>query len=313
MKKPHAEVLRVPANRIHLDLFGEPPTAPREYAAVTLGVFDGLHRGHHALVDTLLAVAEPGERTALITFSEHPRKTLQGTAPPRLLHPHLKDRLLGEWGLDDVLEIQTSADLFDLKAEEFLERLFRIVMPRIFVVGPDFHFGKNRGGSKETIEAAGVPTEVVTPVRFDGRRLSATAIRGMLASGRIEEANRDLGYEYSVLGVEEAGDRIGRRIEVPTLNLVPVPEVLQDGIYAVRTRVGDAVAHLGPRPVIDSIDRRFEVHILDGLASAEPKQWEVSFVARLRDVENFASLEEMKSQIDKDIVAARKVLASSKN
>lgn len=293
-----------------LDLFASPPDKPLALDALTMGVFDGLHRGHRHLIDVLCSERHGGE-IGLVTFTAHPEELLHGEAPARLITSGQRDRLLADWGVDRVFELSTTSQLLALEPAGFMRRFKAWFDPRVIVVGSNFRFGKGGEGRAETLtQINGCRVRVVESLNCeDGVPISATRVRQALAAGRIEEANRLLGRHYAVVGVESPGDGIGRTMGSPTLNISPVPEAVCDGIYVVTTPLGNGVAHLGPRPTFHSDERRFEIHIIDPFQHAASRQWEVAFHARLRDVRSYDTVPALASAIAEDIRRARTLLA----
>lgn len=295
---------------------GSPAGAPLlEIGAITIGVFDGLHAGHHRLVETLVREGSPSG-SALVTFTDHPRAVLAGHAPVRILHPRLRNRLLASWGVGVVVQLATTRALLALSPEDFLDRLFAAVRARRIVVGPNFHFGRARAGTIETLRSRGREEVVVVEPTLSGETAgkgaplaSATLIRNLLCVADLAGAARLLERDYAVLAIPRSGDAIGRTIGSPTLNLYPVPEALPDGVYAVRSPFGPAVCHIGPRPTLGSKERRFEVHVLEGAPSpGDSDEIEIAFVEKLRDVKTFADVEELKRAIASDVEKAKRIL-----
>lgn len=301
-----------------IDLGAPPPATPLPLAGLTLGVFDGLHRGHRHLIDTLCSGAFDAGRgrargaLALVTFTRFPEEVLHGHAPVRLISRGQRDRLLADWGIDRVIELETNRELLALEPEQFIERLFMHVAPRAVVVGGNFRFGRAARGNGELIaQLAKGKVHVVEPlVDETGLPVSATRVRTALGNGEIEDANRLLGRHYSVIAAETAGDGIGRTIGSPTLNLLPLPEPVRDGIYIVSTPHAIAVAHLGPRPAFHAIERRFEVHVIEHFQHSPDGQWEVAFHRRLRDVMDFPNPAALAAQIREDVQMTREYFAS---
>jgi riboflavin kinase/FMN adenylyltransferase len=286
-------------------------TSPGPFAAITIGVFDGLHLGHRRIVETMRE-AVGAAPIALVTFSAHPRAVLAGRAPVRVLHPVVRNRILSEWGVDAVVELVTDRALLALDAPSFARGLQSRLQAGLIVVGSNFAFGKGRSGGLETLRDHFVSVTVVEPVEVGGLPASATRLRELLAKADFAAAEAMTGRRYAVIGTPERGDGIGRAIGSPTLNLAPPPETLPDGVYAVSTPAGNGVAHLGPRPTFDRVERRFEVHLLDARPECDPagsdEGIEVIFAGRIREVRDFGCAEKLAEQIARDIAAARALL-----
>lgn len=279
------------------------------FAAIALGVFDALHVGHGELVRRLRDVAAGGD-IALITFDPHPRTVLFGAAPARILQPTVRDEILDQWGVHCVVTIAVDRELLAMTPEEFLRGLSGCLRYERVLVGANFRFGRARAGNIETLRAVlgADAVIVVPPVEWDGELVSATRVRGVLAEGDLAAARELLGRDYEVRGAPARGDGLGKRLGSPTINLEPTPAALPDGVYAVRSVLGDGVVHLGPRPTLDRSERRFELHLFAVPPEELPKEIAVRFVARLREVYSFPDVEALKRQVAADIAAARVAL-----
>ncbi len=282
--------------------------------ALALGVFDALHLGHRELVRRLVeAAAQGGKRgvAALGTFDPHPRAVLHGAAPARLLQESVRDRLLASWGVDALVTLRVDRDLLAMEPRTFVEGLQRALGFQSLIVGANFRFGRDRVGTVATLrELLGERSVIVVPpVELDGELISATRVRGSLAEGDVDAVTELLGRPYAVVARPEKGDGLGRTIGSPTVNLEPVPPALPDGVYAVDTSLGAGVVHMGPRPTLGRIERRFELHLLDAPPPEDVDEVEVRFAARLREVMQFPGIEELRVQIARDIAAAREALA----
>ena len=222
-----------------------PPGHPLRGAVVAIGNFDGVHRGHRAVIATARERARAlGRPAAALTFEPHPRSFFRPQEPLfRLTDERNKLRLLSTTGLDGAIVLRFDAALAALSAEEFVER---ILVEKLGIagvtVGFDFHFGANRAGSPDYLAAAGArhgfAVDIVPRFEDDGRRISSGPIRAALAEGRVAEAAEMLGYPWFVSGEVVHGDKRGRELGFPTANLRLDPACgLRHGIYAVR--VGD--------------------------------------------------------------------------
>ncbi len=288
--------------------------------AVAIGNFDGVHLGHKAVLAT--ARAEAGSRPALaLTFEPHPRTFFRPDHPiPRLTPPPEKRLLLSRQPLQGMVELTFDAALSSLSAEEFVSRvLVGALEAEAVVVGWDFHFGKNRGGSpaflQEAGERHGFRVRIIEP--YGGQApVSSSAVRACLGEGDVAAANRLLGHLWFVMGEVIAGDRRGRELGYPTANLaLPAETPLAHGIYAVRVAVDGAVhggvASFGRRPQFhDDGPALLEPYIFDFSGDLYGRTIGVEFVARLRGEERFDSTEALIAQMDRDAEAARAILAT---
>jgi len=294
-------------------------------AAVTIGVFDGVHLGHRALVERTVAGAGAlGGEALAVTFDPHPAAVLAPEhVPPFLTDTVEKTGRLIEAGADRVAVLAFTRELAGLTPEEFIEgHLKRLASMRLLVIGPDFALGRGRVGNAERLAAIGAErgfaVEVV-PARLDGNEvISSSRIRRLVQRGEVREAARLLGRPPSVAGTVITGDGRGRTIGVPTANLaVPVARCRPaNGVYAVRVRVeGEStgghpgVMNVGNRPTFDGTELRFEVHRLDWSGDAVGRTWQVELVDRLREERRFDSVEALVTQIGSDIDRARQLFA----
>jgi riboflavin kinase/FMN adenylyltransferase len=292
----------------------------------TVGTFDGVHRGHQAVVRRAVERARAaGLRSVVVTFDPHPSEVLRPDRAPPLLTPG-DERLeaLADLGLDYCAVIPFTPELAAYDAEAFV-RL--VLLPRFgmreLLVGFDNGFGRDRAGSVDVLERLGgemgFPVEVVPPVTFpDGVRISSTVVRQAVAAGDLERAAEALGRPYSVSGVVAHGDARGRTIGYPTLNLsLPHPKKLLPpaGVYAVRAQTPSGVfggmMNLGPRPTFGDERLSLEAHLFDASGDWYGSRVRLDFIARLRDVLRFAGPDELREQLRRDDEAARRVLALS--
>jgi riboflavin kinase/FMN adenylyltransferase len=289
-------------------------------AVVAIGNFDGVHRGHRAVIAAALGAARmAGTPAAALTFEPHPAAVLRPQQPLfRLTDEKAKLRLLAGSGLDGAIVLTFEPALAALAPEEFVRR---ILVERYGIsgaaIGFDFHFGKNRMGSPDFLRQAGerhgFAVEVLPPLQDEGRPVSSGTIRSALAAGRVIEAAELLGYPWFVSGRVIPGDRRGRDLGYPTANLRLDPACgLKHGIYAVRVRVGgrlhDAVASFGRRPMFDNGAPLLEVFIFDFAGDLYGQELDVAFMAWIRQEMRFDSVELLVRQMDEDSACARAAL-----
>ena len=309
-----------PMERIVGDCDGRP--LPRWRGGVaTLGVFDGVHLGHRAILDRTLAWARTERRPALvITFSNHPDQVVRGAAPPPL--QSLEQRLaeLERVGIDATLVLPFDARLRDLAAETFAERVLAGTLGlRGLVLGHDTAVGKDRRGDARLLdqlgERLGFAVESVGEISIDGEVVSSTRIRAALQAGDLATASRLLGRAPSLLGRVVAGDGRGRAIGLPTANLdIGAACPPANGVYAVLALVrGErrkGLCNIGVRPTFAAgRSLALEVHLLDWSGDLYGADLEVVFLSRLRDERKFAGPAELLAQIALDRKAAEAMLA----
>ena len=289
--------------------------------AVALGNFDGVHLGHRALFREAMERARGLRRPAVAaTFEPHPGKVLAAELAPKVITPlPRKLELLEALGLDAVIVQRFDESYADLPAPEFLERdLFGALAPSWVVVGPDFTFGRGRGGTVGDLLAAGALYKAgftkVEPVTCDGVVVSSTKIREFIAEGRVGAAARLLGRPFDVQGRVVHGEGRGRRLGFPTANLECEGEVRpRNGVYAVRAFFGGAVyagaANIGRKPTFGKGEVTIEIFLFDFDGDLYGTPMSVEFLKRLRGEQRFSSVEELSRQISEDCEAARAALA----
>lgn len=302
------------------------PTPPGRGSVVSIGVFDGVHLGHQAILAANLERArELGARPTVVTFGQHPKRVLLGRAPRTLTSLEHRLDLFRQAGIEHTLVLEFDAALRSISAEEFTRRILLAGLgARAFVLGFDSKFGRDRGGTPESLARAGHDVRKVPKVELDGRPVSSTAIREAVELGDLEGAARMLGRPVSVLGTVVEGERIGRGLGFPTANLDLHHELHPPvGVYVGRARVlsGEegvpatrhgAVANIGVRPTLGGTEQsppQLEVHLLDFEADIYGREVEFSFLSRLREEQRFEGLGALQEQLALDVAAARKVLA----
>jgi riboflavin kinase/FMN adenylyltransferase len=289
-------------------------------AAVALGNFDGVHRGHQMLIQRTAEHARAGKAPVVaLTFEPHPRRFfVPDTAPFRLTLPPAKLRLLEQHGVQAVLAQRFDQAFADLSPDAFVEDvLLKGLAARHVVCGYDFTFGARRGGNVEMLREKGrdrgFGVTVLDPVMREGEIYSSTRIREALRAGWVSEAAGLLGHAWEIEGTVELGDQRGRTIGFPTAN-VALGEHLRPrfGVYAVRALVDgawrNAVANLGRRPTFGKLQENFEVHVFDFSADLYGKVLRVALIEFIRPEMKFAGLDQLKAQIAADGAAARRLL-----
>ena len=296
---------------------------PRGSLHLTFGVFDGVHRGHRALVGALVEGARTaGARALVATFDVHPARVLAPAhAPYALSSAEEKTDLLLDAGADAVVLWPFDRAFSQIEAPEFVRLLASAGEIRQVLVGPDLVFGHERHGDATVLRELGprygYAVAEIPPQEYAGDVISSTRIRAALAAGQISEANVMLGREYGVRGTVVHGAGRGRGLGYPTINIAtPTDRQLpRDGIYAMRVVLGGdifpAAANLGVRPTFEQRGARvLEVYLLEaGDRDLYGRAVEARFVARIRDELRFESVEALVAQIARDVEAARAALA----
>jgi riboflavin kinase/FMN adenylyltransferase len=289
-----------------------------------VGTFDGVHRGHIAVLHEIVGrAASAGRKSVLVTFEPHPLEVVNPQAAPLLLTTGPERReALAATGLDYVVFLRFDRRLAAFTPEEFVrDVLLRRCQMRELVIGHDHGFGRGRSGDVDTLRRLGASdgfeVDVVGAVELGGHPVSSTHIRRAVAGGDLTTAAWLLGRPYSVSGRVEHGAGRGRTIGIPTINLgeVPVRKLLPpDGVYAARVEWAegraDGMLNQGPKPTFDDGRRAIEVHLF-GVDRDLYGQWvKVEWVERLRDVQRFASPQKLVEQLHRDRDRAAEVLRS---
>jgi len=291
---------------------------------LTIGVFDGVHRGHQHLIGRLIRDAAATRRLAgVVTFRDHPATILRPDFKPRYLTSlDERIRLLRALGVDFVVPITFDVDLSRLHVRDFAARLQRHLRMRGLVVGPDFAMGHNRQGDSKTLAALGgemgFTVGVVDLLVDGGHAVKSTAIRNALSRGEVAGVAEMLGRSFALSGTVITGHRRGRTLGFPTANLDVPPEmaVPPDGIYATWARVGKAcymaATSIGTRPTFDDrTGRSIEAFLLDFSGDLYGKTLRLEFVQRLRDELKFDTVDALLAQIGRDVELTRAILQGS--
>lgn len=307
----------------------------QEPIAITIGNFDGIHRGHQRLMHQLCTLAEELHcRPVLVTFSPH---TLMVVRPD--MHIYYLNTLAEKLalakrygGVADTIVIDFTPAVAAMSATEFMDTLCHDFMLKGLVVGANFSLGHNRMGDVAFLEEYGRDHSIVVrAVPLEERaqtRISSTRIRSLISEGSVAEANELLGHELTLSSVVVHGDERGRLLGFPTANLRPDPHRLlpANGVYAVRVSINEAeksgevsdknhatnvyngVANVGIRPTFDGKERLVEVHLLDVDFDLYDKILSVAFIAHLRNEQRFSGMDALKAQIASDAQQARQIL-----
>ncbi|MBX3191708.1 MAG: bifunctional riboflavin kinase/FAD synthetase [Labilithrix sp.] len=291
-------------------------------SVVVIGNFDGVHRGHQAVLAQARRVADARSLVCtVLTFDPHPAEVLGRGAPPRLVSLARRTELLRAHGADAVVIEPFTLALAGFSPERFARDLLgKRLMARAVVVGENFRFGHKRAGTMQTLKDLGAELgfeAIAAEVAGDEEGpFSSTRIRDAIAAGDVARAAIVLGRPHALRGVVERGDQRGRTIGFPTANLGGVVEMLPaHGVYAVRVEAPgvfagtrEGVMNVGVRPTVDGASLRIEVHVLDFEGDLYGAELSVALVARLRGEQKFSGLDELRAQIARDVEAARKAL-----
>ncbi len=289
--------------------------------AVSIGIFDGVHRGHQNLIARVKELAAlSNAQTLVITFWPHPRIVLGKAGPDFKMLTSLEEKseMLGKLGVDHLLVVPFTPEFASLTARQFLDDFLNLyINPGVVVVGDDLRFGSGGAGNLELLSESGRihgynVIRLETHVENEAR-ISSTLIRDCLISGKLETANTLLGYPYFVTGEVVLGNRLGNTIGFPTANIecaACFKQIPADGVYAVTADWKgvnfQGMLNIGIRPTIDdNTHKTFEVHLFDMSENLYGQTLRVNFVARLRDEKKFGGLDELKTQLALDMQASK--------
>jgi riboflavin kinase/FMN adenylyltransferase len=322
-----AEAAALPKRAPHFTISRDVDPLPRKLAGavVALGNFDGVHRGHRALIDAVrqeAGTASPARPAAALTFEPHPRAYFAPDQPMfRLTGPEAKEIVFARLGLDGLIERRFDAELAGTSPADFVHGLLRKKLGLTgVVIGHDFHFGRGRSGTPAILadlcSTAGLACRIVSPVSPEPGQppISSSAIRAALGAGEVASANGLLGYRWFILGTVRHGEKRGRELGFPTANLALESCGLAHGIYAVRVRLPDGslhdgVASYGRRPTFDDGAPLLESYLFDFKGDLYERGIAVEFVGFIRGEERFASADALVARMHVDAAEARALLA----
>lgn len=294
-------------------------------AVITIGTYDGVHEGHKVILNTVSKHADKiGGESVLLTFDPHPRKLIYPDQKVDILTPlQYKLDLIKQSGIQHIVVVPFTKEFANLSAEEYVnDFLVKNFHPATIIIGYDHHFGHDRTGNIELLNTLkgkhGYKVIEIDAQLIEDATISSTKIRNALLEGKITEANTMLGRSYSVSASVIEGRKLGRTIGYPTANLQP--EYLEhiipaNGVYAVTVQHDNnsykGMLNIGYRPTVDDgKTRHIEVHIFDFNEDIYDRTIQVNFIERLRDEKAFASVDELKKQLDIDKENALKVLST---
>ncbi len=284
--------------------------------AVTLGKFDGVHRGHRKLIAKIHELArENGWKTAVFTFDVAPQVFMGERAQKVLVTNRERAEIMRDLNVDILIECPFTEGLKSMEADAFVRNiLVEKLHASAVVVGTDFHFGKNRSGSPAFLQqqgpASGFQTIIVPKEKDDGRDISSTWIRGELAKGNVRKVRELLGYPYFIDGKIVHGRHLGHKLGFPTINQLPAPEKMlpPNGVYFSQTFVGghlyQGISNIGVKPTVDGNHMGIETYLFDCSLDLYEQQARVELLDFRRPEKRFENLDQLKAKIDEDIRAA---------
>jgi riboflavin kinase/FMN adenylyltransferase len=290
--------------------------------AVTIGNFDGVHRGHARLIERLLAKArQVGGPAIVFTFDPHPVRLLRPqSAPPPLTWTDRKAELLSELGVSAVIAYPTDEALLALSPEEFFQQIvLDKLQARGMVEGPNFFFGRSRAGDIAALARlctrSNVSLEIAEPIAVGGQLVSSSRVREAIAAGDVDLAKAMLMRPYRVRGMVTHGAGRGIRLGFPTANLEAIDTLLPaQGVYAARAFAAagnwPAAINIGPNPTFGENAVKIEAHLIGFHGSLYGQPLEIEFLSRLRSIRPFESIEALKAQLHHDVETARRIEAA---
>lgn len=287
-----------------------------ENSVISIGKFDGIHRGHEKLLEYFAEKKADGLCGVIFTFDIPPRKNVQHVETKVLTTNEEKMHIFEQLGVDYLVECPFTPEIMCMEAEDFIDKIVSQLHVKCIAVGEDFHFGHNRAGDYRLLEKCakqyGYEVIVVKKIKEEERDISSTFVREEIAAGNIERANRLLGYRYFVTGRVAHGNQIGRTIGIPTINQLPPGEKLlpPNGVYVTEVYIGGhkyrGITNVGHKPTIEGKNPvGVETHLLDFAGDVYDKVVTVEFISRVREERHFASIEALKEQMQNDIAYRR--------
>jgi len=285
--------------------------------AVTIGNFDGVHRGHARIASQLVAAARTiGGPAIVFTFDPHPAQLLRPQSmPAKLTTLARRAALLAELGVDVLVVCKTTAEMLQRSPDEFFHQvLVDALAARAMVEGPNFLFGRDRAGTIDTLarlcHSANMTLDVVPPLEDRGEIVSSSRVRHLLQGGDVDGANRLLSRPYRVEGVVRSGAKRGRQLGFPTANLHEIATLIPGaGVYAgaatVQGQLRASAIHIGPNPTFSEPQLKVEVHLPEWSGDLYDSILAVDIVSRLRDIHPFASVAALAAQLSHDVAEAR--------
>lgn len=303
---------------VYTNIADVPPAA----SVVTIGAFDGVHRGHrHLIKQAAESAAEQNARVIAITFEPLPVQVFRPNAfPGRILTRERRRELLWHFGADSIVELQFSREMAQETASEFVDQLKAIGPILDILVGDDFALGHNREGTPDRLQELlldhGTKVHVIPRISWDRREVSSSAIRQYIMQGSAKEASIVLGHRFQVEGEVVQGAQLGRQIGFPTANVAPPRGIvpLHDGIYASYASIDNepalrpSMTYIGTRPAVNTGERMIETHLLDFSGDLYGRNLTTSFVTHLRPDSDFPTVEALIEQLGHDERATRVIL-----
>ena len=278
-------------------------------AVVTLGTFDGFHIGHCAVIKKTIEISERYNLKSIVIIIEKPLNKIEGL----ITLPEEKLQILSSYPVDEIISIKPDKSVINMSADDFLKNIiYKQLNAAHIVAGYDSCFGKNRQGNikwlKKNVKQYNIGLTVIKPVKIAKETVSSTKIRDLILKNKIEKANLMLGRSFEITGKHIAGNKIGRTINFPTINIsVDKNKILPKGVFACsligNNKIFKGLLNIGTNPTVEKIKHKLslEVHLLDFCKNKKFKNVKVLIHKLLRKEKKFKNLEELKKQIEKDV------------
>lgn len=291
-----------------------------EESAVTLGKFDGIHKGHQKLIRKILEKKEHGQKAVVFTFGQMPGAVFLGEKGRTILTSKERQTHLEDMSVDYMIECPFTESLIRMEPEEFIKKiLVEKLHTKYIAIGPDYRFGHQRKGDGALLQALaskyGYEVEIFEKECFGERNISSSYVREALGKGEMDIVRALLGYPYYVSGTVVQGHRIGRTLGIPTTNILPDEEKMlpPNGVYLTKTRIGEeeyfGITNIGVKPTISGEEvKGIETHLFDYEGNLYGRELIVEFYEFERPEQRFNSLEKLKEQLEKDVRWGRKLL-----
>ena len=294
------------------------------YTVCGIGNFDGIHRGHQKLIETLLKCSQTRNLDSLIfTFEPHPSKVLSPNNSAKLIMTsNQKKRIMRSYGIDHFILTPFTREFSKIEYKNFIyDILINKCRAKVVVVGYNYKFGYKGEGTaqslKELLSKEGIYTVIIPPVTYKGETLSSTFIRSLIEKGDVKNAAEYIGRPFNVVGFVQHGDGIGKKLGFPTANISPEQELVLParGVYAVLVswlgNIYKGVANLGVKPTFNGSDMRLEIHLFDFNGELYGEKLEVMFIDNLRSEIKFDKVEDLVKQVQRDFVNAKEILKAN--
>ncbi len=288
-----------------------------EKTAITLGKFDGIHRGHQMLLKKIISQKANGLKSVMFTFSSHPQNLLQHKKTELIYTLEEKRILLEKWGLDVLISYPFNKEVAAMRAYDFVKDvLVGQLDGKMIVVGQNFRFGHKREGDTDLLEKLSKEFDfelvIVDKIEYDGKRVSSSSIKELIAKGDLEYANHLLGNPYTIVGNVLHGRKIGRTIGFPTVNLITdeIKLLPLNGVYVSNTMINDktykGVTSIGQNPTVGlTKEKRIETYLFDFEGDLYDESIRVQILSRIRPEVKFENIDSLKEEIEKDIIKGK--------